>query len=110
MPSVKKPPHKRRRTYLAEWRKYKNYSQERVAEIIGVDQTTISRLERSVVPYDQDILERLSNVYGCEPHELLTWNPLLGPEPKLVWDRVNQASPKKRDEIFAVVNTMLKAS
>lgn len=106
MPSVKKPAHQRNRTFLAEWRKFRNMTQERVAEMVEVDQTTISRLERGKVPYDQDILERLSLVYGCEPHELIAINPLLGPEIKLVWTAVEK-SPRRK-EIFAVINTMLK--
>ena len=106
MPSVKKPDHRRSKTFLAEWRRYRDMSQERVAELVDVDQTTISRLERGKVPYDQDILERLALVYGCEPFELITINPLLGHEPRLVWNRVEKS--KRRAEIFAVIDTMLK--
>ena len=108
MPSVKKPPHQRRRTYLREWRKHRGYSQERVAEMLEVDQTTVSRLERGEVPYNQDILERLALVYGCEPYELITINPKLGSQPRLVWDAVNRAPEQKREAILSVIEALLK--
>lgn len=68
----KKPPRVRLRHYLKEWRKEKgNPSQEKVADAIGVDRTTLSKIERGEVPYSQDNLEALAEYYRVHPADLL---------------------------------------
>jgi len=76
MPSVKRPPRQRRRTYLREWRTYRQMTLEQVAAQIGYDHSNIVRLERGQIPYNQDHLELLAGVYRCEPADLITRNPL----------------------------------
>lgn len=75
MPPVRRPPRKRARTYFREWREYRDRKQGEVAALIEVDPGTLSRLESGKSPYDQDILEKLALVYGCDPEDLISINP-----------------------------------
>lgn len=75
MPPRPKPPHKRAPHFLAEWREYREKTQSQVAEYLGVEQPTVSRLEAGKSPYDQDVLERLALFYQCDPSELITVDP-----------------------------------
>lgn len=110
MAPVKKPMRQRTRTFLRQWREYRDRSQDSVAETLEIDRSTISRVERGESPYDQDLLERLALIYGCEAHDMLSINPLAPDAPRLVYSKVRAASPEKQREILAVVEAMLKAS
>lgn len=52
-------------------RKAAGFTQERLEELSGVDQTTISRLEREAAPNPtSDTVERLAKALGIAPSEL----------------------------------------
>jgi transcriptional regulator with XRE-family HTH domain len=75
MPPVAKKPRKRLRTFFREWREFRGLKQNRVAEMLETEPSTLSRLETGKSPYDQDMLERLAEIYECEPGELLSTYP-----------------------------------
>jgi Helix-turn-helix domain len=76
MPPIKRPFRQRRRTYFREWREYSTeLSQAEVARRIGRDNSSLQRPEAGLVPYNQDWLELLAPVYGCEPHDLISRDP-----------------------------------
>ncbi|MGQ4813069.1 helix-turn-helix domain-containing protein [Agrobacterium vitis] len=66
---------KREPHYIREWRTAKNLTQIEAAEAIGVDQSTISKIERGVSPYDQDFLEIAAGIYGCQAVDLICRAP-----------------------------------
>lgn len=68
-------PRQLRRTYLREWRKYRHLTQEQAAERIGIDYSTLGRIERGLVPYSQGLLEAAALAYNCEPWDLLNADP-----------------------------------
>ena len=113
MPPVKRAPHTRSPTFLREWREYRDLSQQEAAERIEVDYTTLGRIERGVLPYNQDFMERAALAYGCEPFELLSLNPLNPPKPKppeLIWDRLKEANESIQAQAIAIIEALLKAS
>lgn len=63
------------RSYLREWRKAFGLSQEKCAEIIGLDRTTYLRKERGELPYTRFDLELLAAHYKCLPGDLLLGTP-----------------------------------
>lgn len=75
MAPVKKPPHVRRKHFLWEWRKHSGLSQEDAADRLEIDRSSISKYENGEVPYNQDLLERMAVIYGCEPADLLSVEP-----------------------------------
>ena len=99
---------KRTRTFLKEWRKHRLLTQEQAAERFDLDQSTLSRIERGVTPYDQDFLEAAAYAYRCTPADLLMRNPL---DKDSIWsiaDNLRKAAPRDRARVVAVVETLLK--
>lgn len=83
----------RRRTFLKEWREHRGYNQEQAAEMIGMDRSNLSRIERGQVPYSQALLEAAADAYRCEPVDLLIRNPLISDAPWTVYDTLRKADP-----------------
>lgn len=109
MPPVKKPPHARQKTFLREWRKYFGISQDDAASRVEIDRTTLSKIERGQLPYNQDFLEKLALAYGCDAADFLNVNPLAPDPPRLVWGALKKASPEKQAEAWRIVEALLKA-
>ena len=108
MPPRARPHANRHRTFLKEWREYRNLTQEKAAERIGVEQPTLSRIERGVSPYSQDFLEQAAFAYMCEPADLLMRNPL---DDDAVWsiaDNLRKASPADQERAAAIIDALLK--
>src|SRR5690606_28130092 len=66
-----------RRTFLREWREFRDLTQEQAAERIDITQGQLSRIERGQAPYSQGLLEAAAEAYQCEPWDLLNVNPLV---------------------------------
>lgn len=108
MPPVRRPKPNRRRTFLREWRIFRTLTQEQAAERIGVDQSTLSRIERGVTPWDEDFLEAAAYAYVCEPVDLLIRNPL---DDDAVWsitDNLRKATPADQERAAAIIDALLK--
>jgi transcriptional regulator with XRE-family HTH domain len=75
MAPIKKPPHARNRTFIKEWRVKAGLTQEALAGALKVNQSTISSLEVGKFPYRQDLLERMAQIFGCEPADILRGPP-----------------------------------
>jgi transcriptional regulator with XRE-family HTH domain len=58
-------------TYLRAWRRSKRLTLERVAELIGSKNNTISGWETGARGVGLDDLKRLAAAYGCHPAALL---------------------------------------
>lgn len=76
----------RRRTFLKEWRKFNNLSQQAACNLLedenfDITQGTLSKIERSELPYNQDLLEHAAKIYHCSVAALLTVNPLRKGDP-----------------------------
>lgn len=96
------------RYFFREWRKHRGYTQEELAEIVGVTPSSISQLETGKQGFSDTTLLALANALACNPGDLLMRNPLDADAPWSLWDQVKKSSPSKRREIVAVVETMLK--
>lgn len=66
-------------TKLAKLRKEKNYTQEQLAEILGVSRQSISKWESDVAYPETEKLIRLGQLYGCTMDYLLN-DQIEGPE------------------------------
>jgi transcriptional regulator with XRE-family HTH domain len=94
----------RRKTFLRAWRNHSGMSLEEVAPKVGITHGTLSRIERGAVPYNQDLLERLADLYGCEPAELLIQDPAVGPNVIPIWAG---ADDDQRRAIATVAETIV---
>lgn len=69
------PKPKRRRTYIREWREQRGWSQEELAEMVGVTQETISRLEGGKIAYVQGTLEPIAEALAVTVGMLIDHDP-----------------------------------
>ena len=100
------------RTFLREWREYRNLTLERAADRIGevtgegLSHGQLSRIERGEQPYSQAILEAAADAYGTDPASLLMRNPI---DPEGIWSVWDQAKTgEQRRIILDLAKTVLK--
>lgn len=110
MPSVKRPHRERQRTYLKEWRDFRDRKQNEVADLLEIAPSTLSRLEAGKTPYDQDILERLALVYGCDPEDLISVNPYHAGEFASVLKALREADTDTRAKAISILEVVLKSA
>ena len=96
-------------TFIRNWRKFRDMTQEELADRIGIDRTTVGRIETRDLPYNQDFLERVASVLGCEPVDLLYNDPIRPDPPWIVYSRLRDATPALQRQAIAVLDAMLKA-
>jgi len=68
-------PTRRRRHFIREWREFRGFSQQQLADLIGTSKTSISRIESLQTPYTQDFLEACADALGVHPGILLIRRP-----------------------------------
>lgn len=96
---------RRRRNYLAEWRKYRNnMTQPALADRVGMSVSNISQLERGLQGYSEDGLEALAEALQCEPWHILNVNPL---DEDSVWSLWERAEPAQRQVILDVARNIV---
>lgn len=63
------------RLFFKDWRKFRGLSQERLAERLDYDRSTVSRIERGTVSYTPQFLDGLSVALNCDVADLFTRPP-----------------------------------
>ncbi len=95
----------RKKTFLRQWRKKRNMSQADAAERLEIEQGTLSKIERGLLPYNQDFLEAAALIYGAhEPSDLLSIDPTEPRETDVV-RLLRRASPEAR----RIIETILRS-
>jgi transcriptional regulator with XRE-family HTH domain len=97
----------RRRHFIKEWRKYRELTQDQLADRVGVAVSTISQLEGSKQGYSQATLEALAEALRCEPADLLMRNPLQGDALWSIWEDLDQPA---REQVTEIAKTFRRAS
>ena len=64
------------RYFFKEWRKHRGYTQEELAEMIGLTAPSISQLETGKQGFTDSTLEAIAEALNCGPGDLLMRNPL----------------------------------
>lgn len=93
----------RRRTFIREWREYRNLSQEALGDRIGTSGGSISRIETGAQPYTQDTLEALAEALMTDPASLLMRDPSAQDAIWSIWDN---AKPGERQKIVDIAKTI----
>ena len=91
--------------YVRQWRRHRGYTQEQLAEMIGVTHGAISQLENGKIKYTQAMLEALADAFVTEPGAILNVDPLRSQAIWSIWER---ALPAQRSQIIAIAETLLK--
>lgn len=75
-------------TYLKHWRKYRNLTQEALAERVGLTSASISQLENGKQGFTDASLASLAGALGCTPADLLAYDPT---RPDSFWPLIQAA-------------------
>ncbi len=95
---------KLRPTFLRQWRKHRAKTLVQVAEALHITHGQLSKIERGLQPYNQELLERLAELYMCAPVDLLIRDPS---EPANIWSIWDQAQPGERRQIESVAAALI---
>ena len=68
-------PARRRRHFIRQWREFRGFTQEQLADSLKTTKTSISRIEDLKQGYTQDFLEACADALGTHPGALLTRPP-----------------------------------
>lgn len=99
-----KPVH--RPTFIRQWRNHRGYSLDKLAGMVPMDKSNLSKVERGMLPYNQEMLERLADALMTDPASLLMRDPTSSGAIWSIWDR---ASPGERQQIEAVAQALISA-
>jgi hypothetical protein len=67
------------KNFLREWREHRELSLQEAGRKMGFSHSQLSRVERGLQPYSQDILEAASRVYSTSVYQILYAPPDLSP-------------------------------
>lgn len=77
--------------YLRQWREKKNMTLEQVGESVGISHAQLGRIERRVQKYNQELLERLAELYGVSTASLIVRDPSKEDSIWSLWDQAHEA-------------------
>ena len=99
------PKRVRRRTFLKQWREYRNITQDQLAERLETSKASISRIENGEQAYTQDFLEACAEALMTDPASLLMRDPT---DDEAVWSIWERAKSGERQMIEEIVRTVVK--
>lgn len=95
----------KQRHFIREWRKHRGYTQERLAEMVGVDRTYVSKIEKGAKRYDQPFLEAAATALRCDPADLIMRDPS---EPGSIWSIWDQIAAPDRPKVARMLEAYVK--
>jgi transcriptional regulator with XRE-family HTH domain len=95
----------RGRTFLRQWRKHRAKTLEQVAAYLHMSHSQLSRIETGKQPYNQELLEKLADLYMCDVVDLIIRDPLA---PESIWTLWDRAKPGERRQIETVAEALLR--
>jgi transcriptional regulator with XRE-family HTH domain len=101
---AKEPIH--RPTFIRQWRQHRSLSLDQLAERVPMDKSNLSKVERGILPYNQEMLERLADALMTDPASLLMRDPTRADAIWSIWD---SASPGERTQIENVAAALVSA-
>lgn len=96
--------HMANRHFLREWRKHRSKTLEQVADYLCMTHGNLSKIERGLVPYNQDLLERLADLYMCAPADLIVRDPT---DPIDIWSVWDNAKPGDKRKIVSAARIIV---
>lgn len=103
MPAMKKRAY--RKTYIREWRKYRDLTLEKLADRIEMTPSHLSMLERGERAYTQETLESLAEALRTDAASLLTRNPA---DEDAIWSIWDTAKPGEKRLIVDIAKTVVR--
>lgn len=75
--------------FIREWRKHCNLTQDELAERVGVSRSLLSKNETGARVIHIKTLEKMAQVFGCMPYEILARDPIQSEDIWAVWSSLN---------------------
>lgn len=94
------------RWFLKEWRKYRGYTQEKLAEKVGMATGYYSDIEGGKRRYNQDHLEAFAEALNCDISDIFVRDPT---KPEAIWTIWQQLDQPAREQVVAIAETFKKA-
>jgi transcriptional regulator with XRE-family HTH domain len=94
----------KQRQFIREWRKFRNLTQERLADRMGVTRGYVSQVETGLRRYDQHFLEAAADALSCEPADLIMRDPT---KPSAIWSIWDRIPPTQREQAARVLETFV---
>jgi transcriptional regulator with XRE-family HTH domain len=88
-----------RPTQFRAWRKFRDLTQQQVADRIGTTKTRVSRKEAGKEPYDQYYLEALAAALNADVTSLLARDPSIEDSLYKLFDSLSEATRAKALEV-----------
>lgn len=86
-------------------REDRRFTQEYVAERIGMTGANLSRIESGEIPYTQDTIEALADLLNVEVATILTRHP---EDPHPIWEIWDRTTPNQREQILEHAQVIVK--
>jgi transcriptional regulator with XRE-family HTH domain len=86
--------------FIREWRKFRTFTQERLAARVDLSVSSISQLENGEQGYSQPTLEALAEALGCQPGDLLMRNPNDPEAPWGIWETLKPVTKRQAIELL----------
>jgi transcriptional regulator with XRE-family HTH domain len=94
--------------YIREWRQFRGYTQERLANLVDMSVSSISQLERGQQGYTEESLAKLANALGCEPADLLSRDPNAPSD--YLWRIISGMKPDEQAQAIRLVKALTDAA
>ena len=94
-----------RQTFMRQWRQHRDKTLVQVAEHLHITHGYLSKVERGLQPYNQELLEALAELYNCDVVDLLIRDPS---QPEGIWSIWDKAKPGERRQIESVAEALVR--
>lgn len=94
-------------TYVKQWRKHRDLTQEQLAERVGMSPPAISQLENNKQGFTGESLARLAQALGCSPAALLGADPLRKDSFWLLFEDAEHLQGPNRETLRVILKAAL---
>jgi len=95
-----------RLSYIRQWRQHRGYSLDKLADMVPMDKSNLSKVERGILPYNQEMLERLADALMTDEASLIMRDPTRNDAIWTIWE---QASKGERQQIEAIAQALISS-
>lgn len=94
-----------KRTFIRQWRQFRGLTLEQLAARVGVTHGNLSRVERGLRRYNQELLEALADALTTDPASLLMRDPS---DPEGIWSVWETVPPEERVRAIEVLRALAR--
>jgi transcriptional regulator with XRE-family HTH domain len=92
-------------TFLRQWRRHRNKTQQQLAEALGISDAQVARIENGKRPYTQPFLEAAAEYLETDAASLIMRDPT---DPENIWSLWDRVEPVKRDDVRRILETFAR--